>query len=239
MRVYSTIISASIVVLSFLFAGCGEKPIVVRAKQKPVIQNYPPSQTVQKEVIDNKYPPTLNPTTIGEKVVIKTNATALGTPVGDINQSEELGEVVTTNEEILDASTSDSYVATFKTKKFAYSDAAFIRDEGGVLELQILTAGKPLLHLKIAEDVCVDHNCITKMEFNDEYLNHNYPPNLIDHVLRGEPIFDGKNLKKTTNGFMQKIETPDFFIKYKTYNRNIYFKDVKNNIVIKLRKLSQ
>ncbi len=228
---------STVIIAILVLSGCGEKPIVVRAKQHPVIINSPSPQ--KRIVIDNKYPPTIDPTTIGEEVIIEQNSSTLGTPVIDLNQSGELDEVVTTNEEILDASTSDSYVATFKTKKFSYSDAAFIRDEGGVLDLQILTAGKPLLNLKLSSDICVDHNCITKMEFNDEYLNHNYPPNLIDHVLRGEPIFDSQNLKKTTNGFMQKIETPDYFIKYKTFSNNIYFKDVKNNIVIKLRKLNQ
>jgi hypothetical protein len=256
----------SIIAMMLFITGCGEKPIVVRAKQKPVytptkpiyqtkkstIYGKKPTITTRKR-IDSKYPPGLDPTIIGQEVPTEVNQTVIlgerlpngenqtviveGRLPSESNRTIVLGEEV--KPEILDASTSDSYVATLKTKQFSFSDAAFMRDEMGVLELQILTAGKPLLNLKIAEDVCVDHNCITKMEFNDKYLNHYYPPNLIDNVLRGEPIFDGRNLKKTTKGFMQKIQDENYYIKYKTTPGNIYFKDVKNGIVIKLRKLHQ
>jgi hypothetical protein len=46
-----------------------------------------------------------------------------------------------------------------------------------------------------------------------------------------------KYLRKTTNGFMQRITTADYVVKYKTTPGSIYFKDLKNNLIIKLRRL--
>jgi hypothetical protein len=191
-----------------LLAGCGTKPIVIKAKQKPL------QKPVEKI----------------EKVQIPTEPT--------IQEPIETIEVETVEEEqLLNKSNSKSYVTTFKTQKFAFSDTGFMRNQDGIIDLQILALGKPLLKLKIADDVCVDHHCRTKEEFNMNYLNENYPPNLINNVLTSQPIFNGQNMKKTTNGFMQRIKDPRYDIKYKITPGSVYFKDLKNGIIIKLREL--
>ncbi len=220
----------------FMLVGCGQKPIVIQGKIDK------PNQTVQ-----NKHRPSILGKPIGDKsstnplenpsVLISgdTNTTIPSTTV--VVGSSGVGEEVVPDEPSMDPTISQSYVATLRTKKFSFSDAAFMREENGVIDLQILSAGKPLVTLKISSDVCVDHNCISKEEFNHDYLSSSYPPDLINNVLTQRPIFEGKNLKRTTNGFMQKIYSPRHEIRYKTTPGSIYFKDLKNNIVIKLRRL--
>jgi len=193
-----------------LFAGCGTKPIVVKAKPQPKF-------TGQLKKIQTPTPAPVE--------VLEPEPVILPEPM-----IEEIDET-------LNKSNSKSYVTTFKTQHFAFSDAGFMRNEEGVIDLQILAVGKPLLKMKISEDVCVDHNCRTKQEFNMNYLSEYYPDDLINHVLTSQPIFDGRNLKKTTNGFMQRIKDTNYDIKYKIAPGSIYFKDLQNKIIIKLREL--
>jgi hypothetical protein len=141
----------------------------------------------------------------------------------------------------LNAGNSKSYVTTFKTKKFAFSDAGFLKSENGRTDLQIFAVGKPLMKLKIlpSDDICVNQLCNTKHGFNQSYLSGAYPDNLLENVLHARPIFNSQNLKETTNGFMQRIRGAQYDIKYKIVPGMIYFKDVKNKIIIKLKALGR
>jgi len=190
-----------------LLAGCGTKPITIKAKPQPK-----PIE-IEKKV----------QTTVEEKIEEPLE-------VIDVTSIEELDET-------LNRSNSKSYVTTLKTQKFSFSDAGFMKNEEGVIDLQILALGKPLLKLKISDDVCVDHHCRTKQEFNENYLSADYPYDLINNVLNSQPIFGGENMKKTSNGFMQRIKAPLYDIKYKISPGSIYFKDMQNKIIIKLREL--
>jgi len=197
-----------------LFAGCGTKPTIIQAgpQNRPIVPKHKPfiqNQTAPRTLGNINAP---IDTTLGESI--------------DLGQGETLSK-----------SNSKSYVTTFKTKKFAFSDAGFMRQENGVIDLQILALGKPLLKLKISDDVCVDHHCRTKQEFNENYLSSDYPYDLINHVLTSQPIFGGENMKQTSNGFMQRIQSPLYNIKYKIAPGSIYFKDMQNKIIIKLREL--
>jgi hypothetical protein len=194
-----------------LFAGCGTKPTVIQAgpQNRPIVPHHKP--LTQNHTIPRAFETPVD--------------TTLEKPV-DLSQGETLSK-----------SNSNSYVTTFKTKKFSFSDAGFMRQENGVIDLQILALGKPLLKMKIADDVCVDHYCRTKQEFNANYLSSDYPYDLINNVLTSQPIFGGENLKRTSNGFMQRIQSPLYDIKYKIAPGSIYFKDMKNKIIIKLREL--
>jgi len=224
-----------------IFVGCGQKPIVVKGKindikntnrQKVILgQNV---KNKKEEVYEN---PLQNPSlilgselnqTIPNQTQIENNITV---------ESNATNETLQDAEPIMNPELSQSYVATMKTKKFSYSDAAFMQEENGVIDLQILNAGKPLVTLKISSDICVNHNCISKEEFNHEYLSSAYPNDLINNVLTKKPIFEGKNLRQITGGFMQRLQSSQYDIKYKTTPGSIYFKDLKNNIVIKLRRL--
>ncbi len=135
---------------------------------------------------------------------------------------------------------SHPYKITLRTKKFAFSDTGFLNKYDNLLNLEVFTMGKLALDLRVSldeDDICVDQLCNTKEGFNQTFLSASYPDDLIQKVLQRKPIFGGKNLKKTSNGFMQKIMTNRYTIKYKIWPGNIYFKDAKNKIMIKLKRL--
>ena len=223
----------------FLFIGCGEKPIVVKGKiDRPIkhTTTKKPSPILGKPIGSVSTNPLENPSVImGQEV--KTLDLNQSIPVVVDNNKNIVGEIQDDSVAIMDPSMSQSYVTTLKTKKFSFSDAGFMQEENGVIDLQILTAGKPLVTLKISSDVCVDHHCISKEEFNHDYLSSSYPADLINNVLTRKPIFDGRNLRRTSNGFMQRVTSPRHDIKYKTTPSSIYFKDLKNNLIIKMRRL--
>jgi len=193
----------------FLFAGCGMKETVVQANRThhPIVRPAPMKITKPTQVRAQ----------IPSEVAVQSQVADMG--------------------DLLNKSNSRSYVTTLKTKKFAFSDAGFIQNKNGVINLQILALGKPLLKLKISDDVCVNHHCRTKQEFNANYLSSDYPYDLINNVLSSQPIFSGENMQRTSNGFMQRIKSPHYDIKYKIAPGSVYFKDIQNNIVIKLREL--
>jgi hypothetical protein len=100
--------------------------------------------------------------------------------------------------------------------------------------------GKSVLDLKVKkdeDDVCVGSLCNTKHGFNQSFLDGRYPDEFIENILLKKPIFNGKHLTKTKTGFIQKIVCERFGIKYQVTNKGTYFKDKKNNILIKLREI--
>ncbi len=135
---------------------------------------------------------------------------------------------------------SNPYKVTMKTKKFAFSDTGFMNIYDKLINLQVFSMGKAVLDMTVSlneDEICVGSLCNTKHGFNQTFLTGVYPDTLVENVLRSKPIFGGKNLKKMTKGFIQKIITPKYAVKYKIWPGNVYFKDSLNHIIIKLRKM--
>jgi hypothetical protein len=135
---------------------------------------------------------------------------------------------------------SHPYKVTMKTKKFAFSDTGFMNVYDNLLNLQVFSMGKIVLDLTVKlndDEICVGSLCNTKHGFNQTFLSGEYPDTLVENILQSKPILEGKNLRKMTKGFIQKIINNKYAIKYKIWPGNVYFKDAKNNIIIKLRKL--
>ncbi len=127
-----------------------------------------------------------------------------------------------------------------KTKKFAFSDTGFLVKYENSMHLNVLAMGKSVLDMKIKkneDDICVGSLCNTKHGFNQSFLVGSYPDGFIENVLQKKPIFGGKHLTKTSTGFVQKIICDRYGIKYQVTNKGLYFKDKKNNILIKLKEL--
>ena len=78
---------------------------------------------------------------------------------------------------------------------------------------------------------------MSKSGFNTEYLHHSYPSDLLQNVLLGRAIYEGKNLVRTAEGFEQMIESSDVDIVYKKTAQQISFKDRKNKILLKIKDL--
>ena len=136
---------------------------------------------------------------------------------------------------------STSYKVTMKTKKFAFSDTGFLVKYENSMHLNVLAMGKSVLDLKIQkdeDDICVGSLCNTKHGFNQSYLVGSYPDDFIENILQKKPIFNGRGLTKTSKGFVQKIICDRYGIKYQVTNKSVYFKDKKNNILIKLKEIN-
>lgn len=137
---------------------------------------------------------------------------------------------------------SGSYLITIKTKKFAFSDTGFLTHYPDKIDLQVFTAGKPVLEMKVYTDednICVQNVCKYKHGFNRFYLSGAYPDTLIENILQMRPIMNGKNLKKTEKGFTQKITADTYDISYSVTGHNLRFKDSKNRLILKLKELEK
>ena len=132
---------------------------------------------------------------------------------------------------------SESATIILKTPKIKFADMGYVRSNEDVIALELFTAGQPVGKFEIESMVCVDgEGCLRKSSFNEEYLNVHYPDTLMEDVLRGVPIYDALNLSKNEHGFKQNILDEYVDIKYKVSEKQIYFKDRQNGILIKIKK---
>ncbi len=137
---------------------------------------------------------------------------------------------------------SGSYLITIKTKQFAFSDTGFLTYYPDRISLQVFTTGKPVLQMKIYTDednICVQKVCKYKHGFNKFYLTDAYPDTLIENLLMMRPIMKGRNLEKTSDGFIQRIDGEDYDIRYEVKGSDLIFKDTKNRLILKLKELKQ
>lgn len=129
----------------------------------------------------------------------------------------------------------ESKVITIKTKQLRYSDLGYVRSGLDGVELELFTVGKSLFKVEIGNSVCTNEGCMSKKSFNKEFLNEHYPENMLQNVILGKAIYKAINLQKNKFGFSQKITTEAVDISYIVGDGEIYFKDKKNKILIKIR----
>jgi hypothetical protein len=136
--------------------------------------------------------------------------------------------------------TSTPTVATFKTPTFKFNSTAFIKQTSFYTALDLYSGVAPLGEIKInATRSCIDQRCFKKREFNYQFLSQYYPDTLLENVLNSQPIYDGLNLNRYNNGFSQFLQSPQVDISYKVDQNRIYFRDKKNGILIKIRRIEQ
>jgi len=132
---------------------------------------------------------------------------------------------------------SDAYFVVIKNSKIAIGDTGFIKNNKDSLNLQVFSVASVIFELVLKDDVCVNSLCLNKTSFNEEFFGTKHYENFVDELFHFKPIYNEKNIQKTKNGFTQYIKTKDFDISYKVEGKTLYFKDRKNKILIKLRKL--
>lgn len=126
-------------------------------------------------------------------------------------------------------------IVTIKSPLIKFSDIGYLRHSGDAIELELFIAGQVFQKIHINNLICVKEGCMSKRSFNEKYLNATYPENILQNILLSEEIYGGKNRLKTDEGFMQVINNKDVAIKYRVNSRETFFKDRKNNIIIKIR----
>ena len=132
-----------------------------------------------------------------------------------------------------------SAMIVWKSPAFRYADMGFISDSGKMLQVEIYGSGTALMRLKIDGDsICMSQfQCMSKRQFNREFLSGDYPTDILANIFRGRVIFGGAGMTKKRNGFTQKLEkTGRYKIDYQVFNNQIIFRDTINQIVIKVTK---
>lgn len=129
-------------------------------------------------------------------------------------------------------------VVIIKSPYLRYADEGYIRHSGDAILLQMYEAGTLVKTIKVNHLICVDkEGCLTKQMFNDRYLNSNYPSGILQHIILGKKIYNGKNYVKVPGGFTQRIANLHVNISYSVISHVITFQDLRNDIFIKISPL--
>jgi len=126
-------------------------------------------------------------------------------------------------------------VIIIKSPKIKFADIGYLRNSEEKIELELFIAGKCIDKISVNHLVCVSDGCMSKSSFNKEYLSAEYPDDLLQNILLGMPIYEGKNRIKTKDGFEQKIDEGQVEIRYSVTPHAIVFKDKKNSIIFTLK----
>ena len=128
-------------------------------------------------------------------------------------------------------------IVIIKSPLIKFADIGYIRNTDDKVSLELFIAGQRIQKIDINHLICVDEGCLTKSGFNKDYLNENYPNEILQNILLARPIFEAKNLIKTDDGFVQKIITENMEIKYRVSSNVTFFKDLKNRIIFKIKEI--
>ena len=126
-------------------------------------------------------------------------------------------------------------IIIIKSPKLKFADLGYIRNSEKSIEMELFAAGKAIEKITINHLICVSEGCMTKGSFNKDYLNESYPSAILQNILLGHPIYDGKNRVQTSEGFEQKIEDENVNITYRVSSNVIFFKDTNNKIIFKIK----
>lgn len=134
----------------------------------------------------------------------------------------------------------ESAYIVFKTPTVKHADMGFIYLSKDDMKIELYSAGQAVMALEITpSSVCMSLiECMSKSGFNAAVLSETYPDNILDNIFRAEAIMDGKNKKRVSNGFTQKISEPNKYeIFYTVLKNQTIFRDTINDIVIKIKRL--
>jgi hypothetical protein len=126
----------------------------------------------------------------------------------------------------------------FKSNQIKFYDTSYVLLGDDFMEINVFNTAKQIASITIwDESICLDSLCLDKHSFNTKFLNRNYPDNLLENIIKFRPIYSGRNLEK--NGILttQKIIDNSVNIIYTINDREVYFRDIKNRIKIKMEKL--
>jgi len=126
-------------------------------------------------------------------------------------------------------------IIIIKSPKIKFADIGYVRNSDKEIELELFMAGKVIKKITINHLICTNDGCMSKSEFNEDYLHFSYPDDILQNILLGREIYNGEEKIKTDNGFEQKIITRHVEITYRVNPHAIMFKDTKNNIIFKIK----
>lgn len=134
--------------------------------------------------------------------------------------------------------TSQPYTVTIKTPSIAISDTGFLNEGNDYINVQIFAAGNALFNLEMTgETICLDGRCLDAISFNKHFFQQEHYAGLMHDILKREPIFKGQNVQQTPSGFSQEVTLENAFITYRVEEGTLFFKDAKNGILIRMKKI--
>jgi hypothetical protein len=136
-------------------------------------------------------------------------------------------------------SSQESVYVVWKTPSLKYADQGFVYRSPETVQMEIYGNGQPIMRLKInQEQICTGSlRCMDKKYFNQTVLSRWYPDSLLENVLRGKPLFGGRNLIHKRNGFTQTVVNGSKYrIDYHVLNNETVFHDTINKIQFKVVK---
>jgi len=128
-----------------------------------------------------------------------------------------------------------SKIVIIKSPKIKFADLAYVRSTDKAVELELFIAGTAIEKIQINHLVCVRAGCMSKAGFNEDYLSEFYPNSLLQNIILGHAIYNGKNKIENGYAFTQIIQTENVNITYKVTPSMIYFKDKANKILFKIK----
>ena len=126
-------------------------------------------------------------------------------------------------------------IVIIKSPQIKFSDLGYLRNSENSIELELFIAGHAIQKISINHLICVSEGCMSKSGFNEDYLNENYPDDILQNILLAKPIYNSENLEKTADGFIQHISSVHVEIVYKVTQNQVFFKDKKNKIIFKIK----
>lgn len=143
-----------------------------------------------------------------------------------------------TGKQMVQENNQESALITLKTPTMGYSDQGFIYKGSDFLKVEIYSMGQALVSFDInSANICMSlFECMSKEQFNSKVLSPAYPPALLENIFNAQPIFEGLNLVKNSNGFTQTIKKEgEYNITYSVVSGERVFRDTINKILIKVR----
>ena len=128
-------------------------------------------------------------------------------------------------------------IIIIKLPKIKFADIGYIRNSDKAVELELFFAGQVVEKIAVNHLICTSSGCMSKGGFNKDYLNAAYPDEIMQNILLGNEIYEGKNRLKIDDGFIQEIKTNRVDIKYSVNSHQIFFKDKKNRIIFKIKNM--
>ena len=133
----------------------------------------------------------------------------------------------------------ESAYIVWKTPTLRYADQGFIYESPTGVKVEIYSSGQPLMRLRIDRaHICASFwQCLSKAQFNAQFLSRYYPPDTLEHIFKAEPIYGGEQIERGRNGFTQILYRPHKYkIDYRVLNNQIIFRDTINEIQLKVIK---
>ncbi len=129
----------------------------------------------------------------------------------------------------------EAKIIIIKSPKIKFADIGYIRNTDTDIELELFMAGNAIEKITINHLICTSDGCMSKSGFNEDYLHHSYPDELLQNILLGREIYKGEAKLQTDDGFEQKILSENVNITYKVNSQRVFFKDKKNKIIFKIK----